>query len=275
MKKLLLFTFLLSISGNFANAYADDNNGSDKVYGDASAASNFQPRTDLSTSERLAVLERQVSYLNQKNSSSKLEDLQSQIASLQGRIDTLEHANQQLQDQLKQQYQDLDQRLTQKTTAPAAAVTADKKASVKLEDNENALADGDTQASSTNSAAEQAAYQKAFTLLKKKDYVRALPAFQNLLSKYPHGSFAPNAYFWMAEICLVQGQPDDAATNYRKVITDFPSSDKVQMAQLKLGFAYRDSGNAAKSRAQFQKVIKLYPNTQAGKLAAKQLAQTK
>ena len=64
-----------------------------------------------------------------------------------------------------------------------------------------------------------------------------------------------------------------AATEYRKVVNDFPQSDKVQMAQLKLAFAYRDQGNKAKARVQFQKVIKLYPKSTTAKLAAQQLDQ--
>ena len=115
------------------------------------------------------------------------------------------------------------------------------------------------------------AYQKAFNLLKAKDYPRAVPKFQNFLSKYPHGHYAANAHFWLGEVYLLQGQPDLAQTEYRKIITDFPNSDKLSMAQLKLGFAYQDQGNKAKARAQYQKVIKLYPHTPAANLAQQKL----
>jgi len=76
-------------------------------------------------------------------------------------------------------------------------------------------------------------------------------------------------------VYLLQGQPDLAVTNYRKVILDFAQSDKVQMAQLKLGFAYRDAGSLPKARVQWQKVVRLYPGTTAAKLATQQLASTK
>ncbi len=273
-------SILLSLSGI---AFADNNDlvNSDQIYGASSTTSaqgdsRFTPRTDLSTDQRLVVLERQMDNINRKMQAAPWKDLQTQLTDLQGRVDTLEHDLHALQDQVKQQYQDIDKRLQDMSAKPvrmaaSSGANAPLDASSKLEKNENELADPD-QASSKDSAAEQSLYQKAFNLLKKKDYVRAIPAFENFLSKYPRGGFSPNAHFWLAEIYLMQNQTDDAISEYMIVVKSFPTSDKVQMAQLKLGFAYRDRGKKALSRAQFKKVIKLYPNTQAAKIASKQLA---
>ena len=275
MKKILLCFFCAAWIAT--NAYADDAI-SDQVYGGTAAPPTFKPRTDLSTADRLAVLERQVNNLNQQNASQPIQDLQTQIADLKGRIETLTHQYQQLSDQMKQQYQDVDQRLQNLTQPPATPketpATKNAQQASQLEANEKALENLSTPPPKNDDAvAEQKNYEKAFNYLKAKDQVRAVPAFQNFLSKYPNGLFAPNAHFWLGEIYLLQGQPDMAATEYRKVVNDFPQSDKVQMAQLKLAFAYRDQGNKAKARVQFQKVIKLYPKSTTAKLAAQQLDQ--
>lgn len=249
---------------------ADDS--SDQTYGEGASTSN------LSTAERMTVLERQVANLNQQNSSGQVKALESELADLKGRMETLEHSFQELSDQAKEQYKDLDQRLQQTTKASNASIADDHseaKKSAKLASNEQAMeSPADTSNTETvDNKAEDAAYQKAFALLKAKDYPRAIPKLQNFLSKYPNGKYAANAHFWLGEIYLLQGQPDLAITEYHTVLSNFPKSDKVSMAQLKLGFAYQDQGGTAKARAQYQKVLKLYPNTAVSKLAEQKLSE--
>lgn len=249
---------------------ADDS--SDQTYGEDASTNN------LSTAERLTVLERQVANLNQQNNHGQVKALQSELADLKGRMETLEHSFQELSDQAKEQYKDLDQRLQQSAKASSANLSddhAEVKKSAKLASNEQAMeSPADTNNVETvDNKAEETAYQKAFALLKAKDYPRAVPKLQNFLSKYPNGKYAANAHFWLGEIYLLQGQPDLAIAEYHKVISDFAKSDKVPMAQLKLAFAYQDQGGTAKARAQYQKVLKLYPNTTVAKLAEQKLSE--
>ncbi len=275
MKKSFLFLACVALAGL---VFAQDS--SDQTYGETSQPA-FKTRTDLSTDQRLAVLERQIYNLNQQNLASQIQDLQSQIADLKGRLETVEHSLQQMNDQIKQQYQDVDQRLqnveknnTAQVQATASEESKTAAAAKTLEANEQALESPSGNKKCTADVnAEQQAYQKAFLLLKKKDYVRAIPAFQNFLAKYSCGPYVANGYFWLAELHLLQGQPDSAVNEYKKVINDFAGSDKVPMAAVKLGFAYAEQGNKAKARTQFQQVMKKYPNTKVANLAKTQLDQ--
>lgn len=256
------------------NGEASTNDEKTTVYGDNAAT--------LSVEDRVAVLERQVANLNKQDVLSKIQDLQSQVQQLQGKVDELTHQHQALADQMKQQYQDLNDRLTA-TSANANAAPAPEakpkaktaKANAPAETASATAVDANLNAASDDSAvdnqAETAAYQKGFNLLKKGDYVRATPAFENFLKTYPKGPHAPNAHFWLGEIHLAQNQADAAAQEYRRVINDFPTSDKVQMAQLKLGVAYHDQGDLCKAKSAFEKVIKLYPKTSAASMAKKAL----
>lgn len=293
---VLLTTTLLWQNGIAATVpVVNLNDSSSASYGENPNASSTNassaPTSSLSNVERLAVVERQVANLNQQNSAAKMTDLQNQLQQLQGRVDELAHQNQALADQMKQQYQDLNTRLNAAPPAPApvaaetetapsskpkshakSAATSEAAVKAPLTVDANAALTADPEADTVdNSAAESAAYQKGFNLLKKSDYVRAAPAFENFLKAYPKGAHAANAHFWLGEIHLAQNQSDAAATEYRRVISDFPSSDKVQMAQLKLGFAYHDQNDLCKAKSTFEKVIKLYPKSTAASLAKKAL----
>lgn len=293
IKKTILVTLLaLTTNAALANVPVVSLNADGGSTDDTSAAT-YADAPKLSSDERLAVLERQMANVNKQNSQTKVTNLQQQIDQLQGKLDELSHQNQALSDQMKQQYQDLNDRLNSLSANNAPAVKApaalsdnvadspDKtklvtkpKAKAKANDDTMAVAitnATDTAASTANSDAETAAYQKGFNLLKKGDYVRAAPAFENFLKNFPNGPHAPNAHFWLGEIHLAQNQADAAASEYQRVINDFPSSDKVQMAVLKLGVAYHDQGDLCKAKTQFEKVIKQYPKSTAATMAKKAL----
>ena len=269
MKKSLL-VFLLSASCCLTG-FAED---SDQVYGEGEKSNT------LSEAERVTVLERQVANL--QGNTGQLQSLQKELADLKGRTEVLEHDLAQANDQLKQQYKDFDARLdnavkSNKANVPTdSGTTKNAKKAAELASNEQAMetpSDNEHPASAADIKAEEMEYQKALALLKARDYPRAIPKLRNFLSKYPTGEHAPYAHFWIAEIHLLQNQPDTAIAEYRKILVDFPKSDKVPMAQLKLGFAYQDQGGVAKARAQYQKVIKTYPGTPVAKLATQKLAE--
>lgn len=261
-------------------AFADDN-ASEQVYGDTRVAA-VKLCDGLSTSDCLNVLQRQIAYINQQNTSSQIQDLQSQIADLKGRLDTVEHNYQQLTDQIKTQYADLDKRLQDLSAAkaPAAAATAaaieQDKGTEKLEANERAMEQPQKQTVATSpSADEEKSYQKILGVLKKKDYVRATKMLQDFLTKYPHNFYTANAHLWLGDLYLLENQPDSAVAEYQALILSFPKSDKVSMAQLKLGFAFADQNNITKAQSQLRKVIRLYPGTKVAKLAKARLDQLK
>ncbi|MCD6046580.1 MAG: bamD 2 [Gammaproteobacteria bacterium] len=278
MKKIL-FPFL-SLVLLAPMAFADDN-ASEQVYGDTRVAA-VKLCDGLSTSDCLNVLQRQIAYINQQNTSSQIQDLQSQIADLKGRLDTVEHNYQQLTDQIKTQYADLDKRLQDLSAAkaPAAAATAaaieQDKGTEKLEANERAMEQPQKQTVATSpSADEEKSYQKILGVLKKKDYVRATKMLQDFLTKYPHNFYTANAHLWLGDLYLLENQPDSAVAEYQALILSFPKSDKVSMAQLKLGFAFADQNNITKAQSQLRKVIRLYPGTKVAKLAKARLDQLK
>ena len=64
-----------------------------------------------------------------------------------------------------------------------------------------------------------------------------------------------------------------ASVEYRRVIQNFPSSDKVADAEVKLAIIHVSEGKTVQARAEFTKVKQEYPGTTAAQLADIQLQQ--
>src|SRR5690348_14529461 len=64
---------------------------------------------NLPTDQRITIVERQIANLTQMNLLAQINSLQQQLQDLRGQIEVQNHTIQVLQDQLRTQYQDLDQ----------------------------------------------------------------------------------------------------------------------------------------------------------------------
>lgn len=109
---------------------------------------------------------------------------------------------------------------------------------------------------------EQAAFNQAYALLVKQQYDESTAAFNNFLKVYPSSSLAPDAHYWLGDLYLASGQPDNASDQYKTVI-NVSNASKRPDAMVKLGtilLAYGDNPNADKL---FNEVIQQYPGTSA------------
>lgn len=81
---------------------------------------------------------------------------------------------------------------------------------------------------------QEALYQKGRLLFLQDDFEDCLQSLQGFLSAYPKSAFAPSAWFWIGESLYGLGRLDEAQAAYGKILTDFPSSVKVEAAQYKV-----------------------------------------
>jgi tol-pal system protein YbgF len=120
------------------------------------------------------------------------------------------------------------------------------------------------------SKAEMAAFNSAYNLLVQHQYSQAIQAFNAFMTQYPKSGMAPDAHYWLGELYLVQGQPDQASQHFQLVIAN-PNNNKAPDAMLKLGMIYQAYGDSAHAKQMFQKIIKQYPNTPTAQAAAAQM----
>lgn len=263
--------------------------------------------TTGNVSDRVSRLERQMASRNDVDLLSQVQQQQKQIEELRGQLEVQSHDLKQLQDLQKQQYQDLDQRVSKTSAAAESAAKADvasadkaiskpakattkvataakgagevseaaKASTVSANDSVMNLPDTATNKEQTGSdqLQEEKAYQTAYDQLRNRKYKEAKSSLQKFVKKYPTGSYATNAHYWLGELYLLQSQPDLAITEFKTVLKGNPSKAKLADANLKIGFAYCDKGQTQQAKTQLQMVKKQYPGTLAAQMATERLQQ--
>lgn len=244
------------------------------------AAPAFAQRQSLS--DRVTALEQQASnpqanldLLNQLN------DLRSQVQSLHGTVEQLQHANEQLKQQIKDQYLDLDGRLNRieggtpplppageggNVTPPAAGTPAG--AAATSERPPSVHGDAGTLAVSAD---ERVAYNVAFDALKNGRYDDSAQLFLSFLELYPNGVYTPNALYWLGESYYATRNFPLAQAQFRDLVGRYPTHDKAAGGLLKLGMSQQGEGKQREAQQTLQQVVSQYPGTDAARMAADRL----
>jgi tol-pal system protein YbgF len=229
---------------------------------------------------RITRIERIVA--NQIEVAQRLDEVQSTVRQLRGRLEELEHGNEALAKQQRDLYADLDKRLAAAGGAAAGAAAggaAAGGAAAGSATGETAAAGGATTpggapgaaAGNAPSSVEQAVYTQAFDALKAGSYSVAITGFKDFLGTYPASPLAENAQYWLGEAYYVNHDYEAAAGAFRAVLKKWPDSRKAPDALLKLGYTqYAQKQNAA-ARATLIEVTRKYPGSDSAKLAADRL----
>jgi tol-pal system protein YbgF len=120
---------------------------------------------------------------------------------------------------------------------------------------------------------EREAYAQAIELMRAKRFDESTQAFGALIVKYPNGQYTPNAFYWLGELNLATGQTEPARQNFVQVIRLYPDHQKVPDALYKLGVLYFQLGDEAESRRYLEQVQSEFPQSSAGTLAKRYLAE--
>ena len=104
-------------------------------------------------------------------------------------------------------------------------------------------------------------------------YDLARSEFQDYLKYYGTTDLASNAQFYLGEIAYSQKQYQDAASEYEKVLTNYPKSFKLAPALLKKGMALVELGQKTAGIRDLRDVIKRYPGTEEERRARAKLKE--
>lgn len=115
-------------------------------------------------------------------------------------------------------------------------------------------------------------YKRALTALRGGHTKKALAGFRRFLARHPKHDLADDAQFWLAECYSEKHDLQAAEAEYRRMIEKYPNGSKVPDAMLKLGQTLAVEGETASSRQVFESLARAFPNHEAGRAAAEQLA---
>ena len=245
----IFFVFiLLSVSSEQGRAEAANKN-----------LTEGSPKQELS-----GVVDSQVSGAGQLSELFyRIQVLQQDLKDLRGTIEEQSYLIKRLERSQKEQYLDLDNRLVQLGGADLeslAAQTEDKESSEEATTLLNEGPEFDN---------EREAYQYAFDLMRNRQYQESLAGFEEIIVAFPNGQYTPNAFYWIGELYLAQGDNEKSRQSFIQVISLYPDHQKVPDAMYKLGVVYFALGDNQSALRYLGQVQQEYPNSSAAGLAAR------
>lgn len=191
----------------------------------------------------------------------QIQSLQNEVLQLRGLVEEQANALRLMGQENRDRYLDLDRRIEALSTPgavqrPSAAIGTDTPP---------LLTSGAAPQSEAN--LEQSAYQKAFGLIRERQFDQAVVALDDYLRQFPKGDYADNAQYWLGEVYLVQGKLEASKNAFQAVLKSNPDSGKQPDAMYKLGRIFDQLGDRAQSERYLKSVIREYSQSSAAKLA--------
>jgi tol-pal system protein YbgF len=211
---------------------------------------------------RLLRIERVLANQSLLDLSQRIEAVNTEVRTLRGQLDEMQHALNKTQDQQREMYGDVDRRLS--AIEGGGSVSA---------------GGGGGMASSMSSGLpvpqgdDRANYQAAFDLLKDGKYSEAISGFTQFLSTFPTSALADNAQYWLGEAHYVTRQFPDALRHFRTVVEKYPDSRKIPDALLKIGYCNYELKNYTEARSALGQVVSRFGDTTAARLASQRLTK--
>jgi TolA-binding protein len=77
--------------------------------------------------------------------------------------------------------------------------------------------------------------ERGNAFFRQKDYVRALKSFQNVVSSYEETPSSPAAMFWIGKVYEATNKPQEALTQFEKLMKEHPDAPIMQKVHFALG----------------------------------------
>ena len=130
-----------------------------------------------------------------------IDELRQEVMMMQGLLEEQAFAIEQLKQESRDRYLELDGRITNASTLrPSVPVVA----SSTIQQNSQTSNSPSQALSKTNTdTKEEANYHAAFELIRNKDFAAAKAALTKQIETYPNGRFTSNAYYWLGEVEII------------------------------------------------------------------------
>lgn len=208
-----------------------------------------------------------------------IQQLQEEVRELRGRVEEQQHLIDRLQNQGRDRYVDLDQRilaLTKKVDQSGSSASPPNAAAA--DSGNDGAGDGaiKTREYRKPGNEEQKAYNAILDLIRnQKKYDEAIGKLYDFIDKYPEGDLTVNAYYWLGETYLAQKGYEQARQAFTIVATRYPDHRKAADAVYKLGVTLSRMDKPEDARRYMTQVTRNYPDTHAAELAGQFLSSGK
>jgi len=191
-----------------------------------------------------------------------ISSLRTEVQQLLGQVEELRYEQDNQAERQRNLYVNLDERLAQ------------------LEDAQRRLATMPTVSPGAGSGAgaavaqtDQQAYDAGFALIQSQRFADAEAAFETFLRSYAASPLRANAQYWLAEALYAQLSFQAALPEFQRVLDQYPQSNKVPDALLKIGYCNDELGNRDAARQALLRLTREFPDTTAAGYAEDRLQQ--
>ena len=109
--------------------------------------------------------------------------------------------------------------------------------------------------------------------LSRGSLTTAQRAFQQFVAEHPNNERTADAYFFLADILVQQGKPQEALTAFQEVQQRFPTSSRVPDALYRIAILQIEAGNVDEARTILQRIVNTYPETAIALIARDKLEE--
>ncbi len=226
---------------------------------------------NLSDKQRIQRLERMMDSNVLREQTQTMQSLREEISSLRELVEQQDYELESMKQRQRNLYLDMDRRINNAEAGGrnSSGISAPVPPPNSPASNVLVVAPvaGDTEG--------QAAYSKAFALLKEGQYEQSIKSFESFKTAYPNSKYADNAQYWLGEANYVSRNYKKALSEFQQLIAQYPESSKNSGARLKIGYVYFELKNWSAAREALQQVITLYPDTTVAKKANERLQRMK
>jgi len=219
--------------------------------------------------DRVDQLERKVENQSLLEMSRKITALEQEVRNLRGTLEALQFEQEGLVNRQRDQYLDIDSRLQSLEGGRGAGIGGAAVAGGGLA--AGASQSAAQPAPGPAAASEQDAYNAAFNQLKDGRYEQAATGFSQFMVNYPQSNLADNAQYWLAETFYVRRQFPKALEAFQSVVRDYPNSRKIPDALLKIGYCNYELQNWGGAKEALAQVTQRFPDSTAARLASQRL----
>ena len=206
---------------------------------------------------------------------AQIEALKQDIANLRGEreqllrdITLLQRAQKDINVDIEERFQKITSQLAKQEAAPPPSVKEEAPKSSKI----NVQVDGFEFLAEPD---EKRDFEAAFVLFRKGDFAAAAKEFAQFVKVYSASGYKPSALYWLGSAKYARRDFNEAITNLKGLVNDFPSHARAPEAMLTIGNAQLEIKQAKEARKTFNELLKLYPTTEAAAAAKDRLAQIK
>lgn len=111
------------------------------------------------------------------------------------------------------------------------------------------------------SAADYAAYQRAFVLGLQRNYQGKINALDDLMRRYPNSQYFDDALYEKSRALTMLNRENEAIGVLQRLVSDYPRSPLASQGGVQLGQLYYNIGNSQQSISAYKNVIANFPGS--------------